>query len=152
MGRLLTLGVVCAIAVSSATGAEAAPACPVSTLSPITGRTSFNIGTTQLAVSLHSGATYVAVPEGRPGSAFVESGRIRVKLGWLSPSGGPRVTGRRLDAPAARLRVDMGVKSFVPGGGEFYPSHLYFPTIGCWRVTASNAKSNLTFTVRVVRQ
>ena len=157
MRRLLTLGVVCAIAVSGATGAEAAPACPVSTLSPIKGRTSFNVGTSRLAVSLPENATFVV----RRGRALLEQdGSIRFKVGWLSPSGGPRgfpnggplVTGWRFDRSAAPLRVKMGVKSFALGSGEFYPSSLYFPTTGCWRITARNADARLTFTVRVVKE
>ena len=157
MRRLLTLGVGCAIAVSSATGVEAARGCQVSKLSPIKGRTSFNVGTSRLAVSLPENATFVV---GRGRALLEQDGSIRFKLGWLSPSGGPRgfpnggplVTGRRLDRSAAPLRVKMGVKSFALGSGEFYPSSLNFPTAGCWRLSARNADARLSVIVRVVEE
>jgi len=136
-------------------GQAASSTCSVSRLNPVKQRPEFELGTTRLAVSLPKNATHFA-PKG-----WVErDGSIRIKVGWLSPSGGPRgfpnggplVTGRRLDRPAAPLRVRMGVKSFALGSGEFYPSSLHFPTVGCWRITAQNAKTSLTFTVRLVRR
>jgi len=138
-----------------ASPASAASGCVLSKTGPgvVPGRPSFNVGGRFLAVSLSPGAQFVAVPEGRPGRAFVQpNGTIRTKVGWWSPRGTPRVTGRRLDAPAPPLDARIGVKSVVLGAGEFYPSYLFFPTVGCWRVTARNASTRLDFTVRVLRR
>jgi hypothetical protein len=62
------------------------------------------------------------------------------------------VSGRRLDGPAPRLDADVGVKSYAPGSGYFYPSILRFPTVGCWRITATNDDARLVVTVRVVER
>lgn len=149
-----------AVAVAGASSSHAASfACPLPKLTPIPQRTSFNVGTSQLAVALPDRATYV-IPRGSRGRGMITTKGIRIKVGWLSPSGGPRgfpnggplVTGRRLDMPGAPLRVSMGVKSFALGDGEFYPSYLFFPTTGCWQVTASNAKARIRFAVRLVKE
>ena len=135
-----------ALAPTTAAGAR----CPVSATTPVPGHTAFNVGTERLAVALPKGATFRAVREGHAGWAFVQDdGRIRVKLGWLSPSRAPRVVGRRLDRRARPLVVDMGVQSSA-STGLFYPSLLYFPSAGCWRLTAENGVARLDFVVRVV--
>ncbi len=56
------------------------------------------------------------------------------------------VDGRRLDAPAPALRVD------VPegyGDGGFQPVGITFPTEGCWQVTGRVGDASLTFVTRV---
>ena len=131
--------------------AAAAP-CPVSATAPIPGRTAFNVGTARLAVALPKDARFVAVREGRPGGAWVQQdGWIRTKLGWLSPGHAPRVEGRRIDGRSRPLRVDMGVLSYSETG-RFYPSLLYFPSAGCWKLTAHNGSVRLDVVVRVVKR
>lgn len=146
------LGVVAAASLGTATsGALAAARCTVSATEPVPGRTSFNVGTRRLAVSLPENATFAVVRDGRPGWAFLQpDGRIRIKLGWLSPSASPRVTGRRIDRPGRPLDARIGVRSFTSEGGSFYPSSLYFPSSGCWRITARNSAARIEFVVRLV--
>ena len=152
--RVMVVGAVamCAGGVWVSSG-SAASRCQVSTTTPLAARPSFNVGTLRLAVSLPNHATFVAVPEGRPGGAWVmPDGSIRTKVGWLSRKGTPRVSGRRLDRPARPLDADVGMESFVLGSGPFYPSRLVFPTVGCWQISARNSEARLTVVVRVVKR
>ena len=69
-----------------------------------------------------------------------------IKIGWFRPAGAPlEITGTRLDAKAPPLEAD------VPSGypTRFQASGVYFPSEGCWKVTASAEKSELTFVVWV---
>jgi hypothetical protein len=132
--------------------APAAGLCRVSRLSrPVPERPSFTFGNAHIAVSLPRGATFVAVPDGRPGGAFIQSnGWIRTKLGWFTSRGAPHVAGRRVDGTGRRLRADVGPLSSSPAG-TFYPSLLYFASFGCWRITATAGGARLTAIVNVVR-
>jgi hypothetical protein len=135
--------------------AAAAQLCRVSKTSshPVPGRPSFNVGNARIAVDLPDGATFVAVPDGSPhgGWAFIQkNGWIRTKLGWFSAHGAPRVTGRRADGTGRPLRADVGPLSST-SGGPFYPSLLYFPSFGCWRITATAGLAHLSAIVSVTR-
>jgi len=69
-----------------------------------------------------------------------------LKVGWFRPAGiDLEITGQRLDAQAAPLEVH--VPCCYPT--RFQATGLYFPTQGCWEVTAKAADSVLTFTVLV---
>jgi len=69
-----------------------------------------------------------------------------VKVGWFRPAGAPlEVSGRRIDGEAPPLTAD--VPASYPT--RFQASGLYFPTEGCWEVTAKAEKSELTFVVWV---
>ena len=154
-GRGLCVAAACAAISCSAyvdAPLAAAARCPVSATAPIPGRTAFNVGTARLAVALPKDASFVAVRDGRPGWAWVQQdGWIRTKLGWLSPGRAPRVEGRRIDGRSRPLRVEMGVRSFSETG-RFYPSLLYFPSAGCWKLTAFNGSVRIDFVVRVVKR
>lgn len=135
--------------------ATAAKRCPVSNTSshPIQGRSSFNFGNARIAVALPGGARFVAVPDGSPRGAwaFVQrDGWIRTKLGWFTSRGIPRVTGRRVDGTGRGLRADVGSRSYT-SSGAFYPSLLYFPSFGCWRITATAGGARLSAVVDVTR-
>ncbi len=132
--------------------ATTAQKCPVSKTSshPVPGRRSFNFGNARIAVSLPDKATFIAVPDGRPGWASIQrNGWIRTKLGWFTVRGTPRVTGRMTDGTGRRLRTDMGPRSYADG--PFYPSLLYFPSFGCWRITPTAGSVRLTAIVNVRR-
>ena len=134
--------------------AAVAAACHVSATSgrPVAGRPSFNYGNAKIAVALPPQATFVAVPEGEAGWASVQSnGWIRTKVGWWRARGTVRVSGRRLDAAAPPLRADVGPLSSA-SGGTFVPSLLYFPSAGCWRLTATAGGARLVAVVRVVKR
>ena len=133
--------------------ADAAKRCPVSATSsrPGPGRGSFDVGNARLAVALPDGARFVAVADGAPGGgqAFVQKdGWIRTKLGWFSAAGAPRVTGRKVDGTGKRLRAQVGPLSYL-ATGSFYPSLLYFPSFGCWRITATAGNARLRAVVLV---
>lgn len=69
-----------------------------------------------------------------------------IKVGWYRPAGAQlEITGRRLDGEAPPLRAD--VPCCYPT--RFQASGLYFPTAGCWEVTAHAAGSELVFVVWV---
>jgi hypothetical protein len=137
-----------------ATASEAATTasfrCLVAKPTPGQPRPHFNFGTNRIAVALPPRATFVAVPEGKAGGAWVMAdGWIRTKVGWWAAVGGLRVTGRRLDRPDRPLRADVGPLSHAVPGGPFYPSLLYFPGPGCWRLTAHAGQARLDAVVRV---
>jgi hypothetical protein len=149
-GALLLSGVAGTVAVRDA---PAADLCRVSKTSshPVPGRRSFNFGSARIAVALPAGAIFVAVPDGRPGWAFIQSnGWIRAKLGWFTARGTPSVTGRRVDRTGRPLRADVGPLSYAPDG-TFYPSLVFFPSLGCWRISATAGTARLTAIVNVVR-
>jgi hypothetical protein len=80
-----------------------------------------------------------------------EEHRLRVseegfKVGWFRPAGAAlEITGRRVDGQAPPLEAH--VACCYPT--RFQASGLYFPTEGCWEVTAKAAGSELVFVVRV---
>jgi hypothetical protein len=157
----LSVALAGALCVSEATAqvsgshASAADRCRVSSTSshPVPGRPSFNFGNARIAVDLPKAARFVAIPDGSPrgGSAFIQKdGWIRTKLGWFASRGTPRITGHRVDGTGARLRADVGPLSFT-SNGTFYPSLIYFPSFGCWRITATAGGAHLTAIVKVTR-
>jgi len=159
--RTAVVGVVMTSAVLSgaaeqiaARDAAAARLCRTSNTSshPVPGRPSFNFGNSRIAVALPQGARFAAVPDGIPGGAFIQKdGWIRTKLGWFTAHGTPIVTGRRVDGTGRRLRADVGPLSSTPDGTTFYPSLLYFPSFGCWRITATAGGAQLNAIVNVTR-
>lgn len=149
-GALLLIGAPTNVAVH---GAAAADSCPVSktSLHPVPGRPSFNVGNARIAVALPEGARLVAVPDGRAGWASIQSnGWIRAKLGWFTSRGAPTIAGHRTDGVGRPVRASVGELSGT-SAGTFYPSVLYFPSFGCWRITARAGNAHLTATVDVVR-
>ena len=152
---LVTTVLACLATEAVGSRASTAQTCRVSKTSShvVPGRSSFNFGNARIATHLPEGATFVAVPEGRPGGgmAFIQKdGWIRTKLGWFARSGGPRVTGRRVDGTGRALRADVGPLS-SSSGGSFYPSLIYFPSFGCWRITAAAGGARLSAIVNVTR-
>ena len=68
------------------------------------------------------------------------------KILWIRPEGTElKVSGHRLDADAPPLRAD--IPCCYPTG--FQVTGLYFPTEGCWEVTAEAGKSRLQFVVEI---
>ena len=68
------------------------------------------------------------------------------KVLWIRPQGSQlTVSGRRLDADAASMKAR--VPCCYPTG--FQASGLFFPTAGCWEITAKAGKSELRFVTRV---
>jgi hypothetical protein len=149
-GALLPSEATQQIAGRHATGAER---CRLSKTSSHPVRPSFNFGNARIAVAFPEGARFVAVPDSSPrgGGAFIQrDGRIRTKVGWFAVHGAPRVTGRRVDGTGRRLRADVGPLSYS-SSGTFYPSLLYFPSFGCWRIAAAAGGAHLSAIVNVTR-
>jgi len=68
------------------------------------------------------------------------------KVGWFRPEGAElQITGRRLDGDAPPL--ESNVPCCYPT--RFQSSGLYFPTEGCWEVTAKAEDSILSYVVWV---
>jgi hypothetical protein len=85
------------------------------------------------------------------GHGFLDDrGRVRMKFGWWTKvSGRLNITGRRLDGPAPPLRA------VVPdgyGAGGFRPSGVIFPTEGCWEITGTVHRSELSFVTFVIKR
>jgi hypothetical protein len=79
-------------------------------------------------------------------AASCVSGQKGNKVLWIRPQGTQlRVTGRRLDADAPPLKVT--IPCCYPTG--FQASGLFFPTPGCWEVTAKAGSSELKFVTKV---
>lgn len=69
-----------------------------------------------------------------------------VKVPWFRPAGELlQIGGRRLDGDAPPLEAD--VPCCYPT--RFQATGLYFPTEGCWQVTAQAGGATLIFVVRV---
>jgi hypothetical protein len=69
-----------------------------------------------------------------------------IKVGWFRPEGAALlITGQRLDGEAPPLEAEASC--CYPT--RFQASGLYFPTEGCWEVTAKAEESELTFVVWV---
>ena len=69
-----------------------------------------------------------------------------IKVGWFRPAGAELViTGQRRDGKAPSLDAEAGC--CYPT--RFQASGLYFPTEGCWEVTAKAANRELSFAVWV---
>lgn len=69
-----------------------------------------------------------------------------VKVGWFRPAGAELViVGQRLDGDAPPLEAEAGC--CYPT--RFQASGLYFPTAGCWEVTARAEDHELSFVVWV---
>lgn len=68
------------------------------------------------------------------------------KTVWIRPQGTAlKITGTRLDGDSAPLKAD--IPCCYPTG--FQIVGLYFPTAGCWQVTATSGDSQLQFTLQV---
>jgi hypothetical protein len=80
-------------------------------------------------------------------------GSIFGKLGWVTspPERAPAVSGRRIDARAAPLRVlDVNLGSSTGATRPSWATAVLFPTAGCWRLTARVRDVSLTYVVNVV--
>ena len=67
-----------------------------------------------------------------------------IKVGWFRPAGADLViTGKRLDGNAPPLDYETGC--CYPT--RFQASGLYFPSTGCWEVTAKADDKELSFVV-----
>jgi hypothetical protein len=61
----------------------------------------------------------------------------------------PSVTGERIDGPAPPAFGDLD-HGHETGGFRWFASGMYFPSEGCWRITATAGEAKLTFVVRVI--
>ncbi len=76
----------------------------------------------------------------------LQSDEQGTKVGWFKPESAElTITGERIDGDAPPLVTD--VPCCYPT--RFQATGLYFPTEGCWELTATAADSELTFTVWV---
>jgi hypothetical protein len=76
----------------------------------------------------------------------LHAGEEGMKVGWFRPAGADlEITGQRLDANAPPLEAE--IPCCYPT--RFQATGLYFPTEGCWEVTATAAESELSFVLKV---
>jgi hypothetical protein len=69
-----------------------------------------------------------------------------IKIGWFRPAGEELiVTGQRLDGEAPPLEFEA--PCCYPT--RFQASGIYFPTEGCWKITAKAADKELSFIIRI---
>ena len=93
-------------------------------------------------------------PDGANVGQREPDGTVFDKLGWIPRTGLTgtlRVSGQRLDAPSAPMRV-LGVNwgNSFPSGKGSWMSAVVFPAEGCWRLTGRVRDIALTYVVRVV--
>ncbi len=75
------------------------------------------------------------------------SGEKGNRIMWIKPPGLElEITGRRLDGDAPPFRVEPNASYLNKG---FEPNRLYFPTPGCWEITAVSGERELVFVVEV---
>lgn len=66
-----------------------------------------------------------------------------IKTGWFRPDGAElMITGKRLDGESSSL-FEASIPCCYPT--KFQVAGLYFPTAGCWEITATAADKALTF-------
>jgi len=89
----------------------------------------------------------IPIRQDRRSSNGYVSGTNGNKVLWVRPRGtNLKVAGRRLDGDdAEELRVD--IPCCYPTG--FQASRVYFPTSGCWEVTAMAGDSELRFVTKI---
>jgi hypothetical protein len=144
--RNVSLLIVIALAMTSATFAHAADTRAVGSSCPV------SIGE-QRNDALTAGVPGTGRFTFAPGGAgFVDrDGALGIKFAWTRlVKGALIVGGRRLDAeaPSARSYMNRGY-----GDKGFQPSYLVFPTPGCWRITGRiEGYAPLTFVVFVEQQ
>jgi hypothetical protein len=148
------------IAVHGRAAADPPPSCPVTIppkAKPMGGGFSashFNYGNRRLRAQLNWPRGTLAagiLPDGGARALVNKDGSIYVKVGWWRGVRGQlKIWGRRLDAPAPRLRADPGLVASY-GHDGFVPSMITFPTVGCWRVTGGVKDARLSFFVRVTK-
>jgi hypothetical protein len=89
-----------------------------------------------------------------PGTTFGKiypDGSLSTKFAWWgsrSAAAKLRIRGRRLDAPARRLRLTVGAGP-TARSPHFWATWPRFASPGCWRVTARSGRARLTFTIAV---
>jgi hypothetical protein len=89
--------------------------------------------------SILASASWATVEKFQPTSS-----KEWIKVGWFRPEGAElKVTGQRLDGEAPPLEFEA--PCCYPT--RFQASGLYFPTEGCWEVTARAADKELSFVV-----
>ncbi|HEX4744150.1 MAG TPA: hypothetical protein VFW12_05705 [Candidatus Limnocylindria bacterium] len=96
----------------------------------------------------------VVFRKGGPGEIRADSS-LAMKFPWDRghASGRLVITGRRLDAAAPPLRADVPESYGDAYSAEgFQPTRLIFPTVGCWEVTGTVGRSQLTFVTQVLRE
>jgi hypothetical protein len=76
----------------------------------------------------------------------LQAGDEGMKVGWFRPAGADlEITGQRIDEKAPPLEAK--IPCCYPT--RFQATGLYFPTEGCWEVTATAAESELSFVLKV---
>jgi hypothetical protein len=83
-------------------------------------------------------------------STFIRrDGAVKMKFPWWRDTPGElHVSGRRLDAKAPPLKVEVAEGYGLKG---LQPTYLIFSTAGCWRITARAGDARLAFTTLVVK-
>jgi hypothetical protein len=99
-----------------------------------------------------NGALWVSLPADGTLKCDVErDGTLRIKFPWWrGVPGRLTVEGRRLDAPAAPMRSDIGTVAQI-GELGVNPGILFFASEGEWEITGRVGDKSLTFVVRVVK-
>jgi hypothetical protein len=78
-----------------------------------------------------------------------DDGAVRMKWPWWRGVRGElRISGHRLDAKAPPVRADI---ADAYGRSGFQPSAIFFPTVGCWKITGTVGDASLTFVTIVLK-
>ena len=78
--------------------------------------------------------------------SYLTASEEGVKVGWFRPAGAAlEISGERMDAQASPLVAE--IPCCYPT--RFQATGLYFPTAGCWEITAKAADRALAFVVWV---
>jgi hypothetical protein len=143
---VLAAAVLLLIGVQAGSGAEvarqAARTCPVTLPDRGPGST---IGNSSLTTGAWPHNVVVA------DARFIQpDGSVRMKFPWWRGTRGElKIGGRRIDAKAPPLRVEIAEGYGLTG---LQPTYLIFPTGGCWRISARvGTAPALTFVTLVVK-
>lgn len=104
-----------------------------------------------------NGALWTPLPlDGTIAAEQHPDGTFRSKFPWwaVGVTGRLTIRGERLDARAPPLRSQNAPAWPQTGfrGSGFWASAVFFPTVGCWRITGRVRDVSLSFVVRVVER
>ena len=148
--RLVPLGLTAALLLLCAPPNFAAPACPVTVPNGATppgeNPSALHHGNGELWTVLYEGGQLVF--GGKDGFTLV-NGSMAMKFPfWRGVEGPLRIEGHNLHAPDERLRAHIPAGYATTG---FQATGLFFPSVGCWEVTAGAGDASLTFVTQVLR-
>jgi hypothetical protein len=116
------------------------------------GPDDFWFGNEKLWTVLPTDGTWRGLPHYRPTDTAFRQKLLWWRRGWrIENPPKLRVTGRRLDSPAAPLEAEASNGWTDDANHPFIIVGMDIPTLGCWKVTGRYEDAELSFVIRVTQ-